>query len=167
LLGLRYPGGPEIGRLAEAGDSTRFKLPRPMLNRDNLDFSFSGLKTAVMYAIRSLGGVQAMRDVDRADMAASVEHAICEVLVKKSVRACRQYAAQGLVIAGGVAANRTLRLRLDDLAAEAGIRVYLPRPDHCTDNAAMIAYAGFQHLAHGIKAVEEWDARPRWQLSAG
>jgi len=161
LLGLPYPGGPAIARLAESGDATRFALPRPMLKRDNLDFSFSGLKTALMYAVRKLdaGDVQAY-----ADMAASVEAAICEVLVKKSLRACRQSESPHLLIAGGVAANRTLRRLLESQAESQGIRVHLPRPEHCTDNAAMIAYAAACRLQHGLTPPDDWDARPRWPL---
>ncbi|MDQ6998104.1 MAG: tRNA (adenosine(37)-N6)-threonylcarbamoyltransferase complex transferase subunit TsaD, partial [Mariprofundus sp.] len=105
LLGLPYPGGPEIAVLAQGGDAKRFKLPRPMLNRNNLNFSFSGLKTAVMYAVKGIGGSEEMTDTDKKDMAAGIESAICEVLVKKSVRACVQMDAPRLVIAGGVAAN--------------------------------------------------------------
>jgi len=164
LLGLPYPGGPEIARLAEGGDSKRFKLPRPMLNRDNLDFSFSGLKTAVMYAVKGLGGVTNMNAADKKDMAAGLESAICEVLVKKSIRACVRSDAPRLVVAGGVAANKSLRTLLYALAQKNEIEVFLPHPKHCTDNAAMIAYAAFQHLHHGLVDAEDWDAMPRWGL---
>jgi len=165
LLGLPYPGGPEIAVMAQGGDAKRFKLPRPMLNRDNLNFSFSGLKTAVMYAVKGIGGSDEMSETDKKDMAAGIEAAICEVLVKKSIRACLQYDAPRLVIAGGVAANQSLRVLLDKLAKEKGVDVFLPHPKHCTDNAAMIAYAGFQNLRSGVAAAEEWDARPRWKLA--
>jgi len=165
LLGLPYPGGPEIAVLAQGGDAKRFKLPRPMLNRDNLDFSFSGLKTAVMYAVKGIGGQEGMDETDRKDMAAGVESAICDVLVKKSIRACLQYDAPRLVIAGGVAANQSLRTLLDKLAKEKDVDVFLPHPKHCTDNAAMIAYAGFQNLRGGSPASDDWDATPRWRLS--
>jgi len=165
LLGLPYPGGPEIALLAVGGDAKRFKLPRPMLNRDNLNFSFSGLKTAVMYAVKGIGGTDSMDITDKKDMAAALESAICEVLVKKSIRACVQADAPRLVIAGGVAANKSLRTLLHTLAADAGIEVFLPHPKHCTDNAAMIAYAGFQHIRSGLAAPAEWDAMPRWKLS--
>jgi len=161
LLGLPYPGGPAIARLAEDGDGKRFALPRPMMNRDNLDFSFSGLKTAVMYAVRKIDD---MNDQTRADMAASVEAAICEVLVSKSIRACLQTGSHHLLIAGGVAANRTLRHLLEVQAGKKGIEVHLPRPEHCTDNAAMIAYAAALQLEQGLKPPMEWDARPRWPL---
>ncbi len=165
LLGLPYPGGPEIALLAQGGDAKRFKLPRPMLNRDNLHFSFSGLKTAVMYAVKGIGGKDEMSDTDKQDMAAALESAICDVLVKKSMRACLQHDAPRLVIAGGVAANRSLRALLDKLAKENGVEVFLPHPKHCTDNAAMIAYAGFQRLRTGLPVPDDWDAMPRWRLS--
>jgi len=161
LLDLPYPGGPAIARLAEGGDARRFALPRPMLNRDNLDFSFSGLKTAVMYAVRKIDN---MDEQARADMAASVEAAICEVLVYKSIRACRQTGSKHLLIAGGVAANRTLRNLLEAESGKRGIQVHLPRPEHCTDNAAMIAYAAARRLEQGLKSPDSWDARPRWPL---
>lgn len=165
LLGLPYPGGPEIAMMAEHGDAKRFKLPRPMLNRDNLNFSFSGLKTAVMYAVKGIGGQESMSDTDKHDMAAGIESAICEVLVKKSIRACLKMDAPRLVIAGGVAANRKLRSLLEKLAKEKSVEVFLPHPKHCTDNAAMIAYAGFQNLREAKPATNDWDARPRWSLS--
>lgn len=161
LLGLPYPGGPEIARLAMNGDPRRYRLPRPMLNRDNLDFSFSGLKTAVMYAVRDLDLAD---EQVRADMAACIEAAICEVLVKKSLRACKQAGSRHLLIAGGVAANRTLRHMLDTQAGPQGVSAHLPRPEHCTDNAAMIAYAAACRLQQGMRAPEDWDARPRWPL---
>ncbi len=164
LLGLAYPGGPEVARLAEGGNAKRFSLPRPMLNKSNLDFSFSGLKTAVMYAVKNAGGIESFDHQATKDMAAAVESAICEVLVKKSIRACAQEGAPRLVIAGGVAANQSLRSMLFELAEEEGVSVHLPDPKHCTDNAAMIAYAGFQHLCAGVAASDEWDAAPRWSL---
>lgn len=165
LLGLTYPGGPEIALLAEGGDTRRFKLPRPMLNRDNLNFSFSGLKTAVMYAVKNAGGLSSMNDADRRDMAACIEAATCEVLVKKSIRACVQKDAPRLVIAGGVAANQYLRCLLAELAEHNGIDIYMPHLKHCTDNAAMIAYAAFLKIKNGVLDNKDWDAMPRWQLS--
>ncbi|MDQ6971800.1 MAG: tRNA (adenosine(37)-N6)-threonylcarbamoyltransferase complex transferase subunit TsaD [Mariprofundaceae bacterium] len=161
LLGLPYPGGPEIARLAAGGNARRFPLPRPMLNRDNLDFSFSGLKTAVMYAMRKQ---DAGDEAVRRDMAASVEAAICEVLVKKSLRACKQEGCRHLLIAGGVAANQALRTMLEAQSRAQGVSIHLPRPEHCTDNAAMIAYAAARRLAQGFSIPEDWDARPRWPL---
>ncbi len=162
LLGLPYPGGPEISKLAEHGDRKRFKLPRPMLNRDNLNFSFSGLKTAVMYTVKGHG---VLSNQDRADMAASIEAAICEVLVKKSVRACNQEGVKSLVIAGGVAANRCLRSMLTEESESRGIEIYLPQAKYCTDNAAMVCYAGFLHQKASKAVLTEWDVQPRWSLS--
>jgi N6-L-threonylcarbamoyladenine synthase len=164
LLGLPYPGGPEISNLAEGGDAGRFKLPRPMLQKDNLHFSFSGLKTAVMYAVRNAGGIDAFDELARRDMAAGVEAAICEVLAKKSMRACAQYDTPRLLIAGGVAANRRLRKLLAEYSASQGFEVHLPHPRHCTDNAAMIAFAAFQRSRSGFSIPEQWDAEPRWKL---
>jgi len=164
LLGLPYPGGSAIADLAEGGDSNHFKLPRPMLNKDNLNFSFSGLKTAVLYAVRHEGE---MNEQTRADMAAGIETAICEVLVKKAACACMQTDIPRLVIAGGVAANARLRTMLEQQTKPPGIAVYMPKQDYCTDNAAMIAYAGFLRLASGWKIPREWDAQPRWKLQSG
>ncbi len=166
LLGLPYPGGPEIAAMAANGDASRFALPRPMLNRDNLDFSFSGLKTAVMYAVKKSGGADAMDADERRDMAACIEAAICEVLVKKSLRACARFDAPRLVIAGGVAANRCLRELLHELAARQRVELHMPHPRHCTDNAAMIAYAAFRRICSGAPVDARWDASPRWRLSA-
>ncbi|MDT8375228.1 MAG: tRNA (adenosine(37)-N6)-threonylcarbamoyltransferase complex transferase subunit TsaD [Mariprofundaceae bacterium] len=163
LLDLPYPGGPEISRLAEHGDAKRFKLPRPMLNRDNLNFSFSGLKTAAMYAVKNHG---VLSDQDRADMAASIETAICEVLVKKSFMACRQEGVKSLVIAGGVAANRRLRSMLAEASENPGIEVHLPQARYCTDNAAMICYAAFLNQMVAMPVPAEWDVQPRWKLSS-
>jgi len=162
LLDLPYPGGPAIARLAQDGNASRFKLPRPMLNKDNLHFSFSGLKTAVLYAVHRAGE---MDEQARADMAAGVESAICEVLVKKSVRACIQENISHLVVAGGVAANSRLRAMLEQPANLKDIRIHLPELHHCTDNAAMIAHAGWLRLSSGQPIPENWDARPRWTLS--
>ncbi len=161
LLQCGYPGGPEIARLAQAGDAQRFPLPRPMLNRDNLDFSFSGLKTAVMYALRKYERID---DALKQDMAAAIEASIGDVLVKKSIRACVREQVPRLVIAGGVAANRYLRQRLQCEAVAEGITLALPGLRYCTDNAAMIAYAASLHLQAGCHDVQDWDASPRSQL---
>lgn len=164
LLGLPYPGGPEIALLAKKGNAKRFSLPRPMLNKDNLNFSFSGLKTAVMYTVKNAGGIKAFDQQAINDMAAGIENSICEVLVKKSMRACLWEDAPRLVIAGGVAANLCLRDMLEEYAVENAVEVYLPHPKHCTDNAAMIAYAAFQRHCHGLALSSDWDADPRWLL---
>ncbi|RMH62153.1 MAG: tRNA (adenosine(37)-N6)-threonylcarbamoyltransferase complex transferase subunit TsaD [Zetaproteobacteria bacterium] len=162
LLDCGYPGGPEIARLAVNGNASRFSLPRPMLNRDNLDFSFSGLKTAVLYTLRR----QPTPDQQlRQDLAAAIEASIGDVLAQKSVRACRREGIARLVIAGGVAANRYLRRRLATLAEAQGITLYLPEPRHCTDNAAMIAFAASCRLKAGLPAPSEWDAMPRLPLA--
>jgi len=161
ILDLPYPGGPAIAEMARQGDASRVILPRPMLRKDNLDFSFSGLKTAVLYAVRDAGG---MDDQARADMAAGIEAAIAEVLAAKAVRACRREGVRHLVAAGGVAANARLRGRLRELARNQGISLCLPSPSYCTDNAAMIAHAAWLRLRDGCAALGEWDVDPRWPL---
>jgi len=161
VLGLPYPGGPEISRLAKQGDALRFKLPRPLLNKPNLNFSFSGLKTAVMYAAKDAAP---MDEQDVADMAAATELAIADVLVKKSMRACAQQDVKSLVIAGGVSANQTLRDMLESAAQKHGVQVYVPDMQYCTDNAAMIAYVGCLRLQKGEVVHGDWDANPRWKL---
>jgi len=161
VLGLPYPGGPEISRAAVGGNAKRFKLPRPMLQHAHLNFSFSGLKTAVMYAIRDVGEVT--EDVRR-DMASCVESAVGDVLVKKSLRACKQEGVPRLLMAGGVAANHYLRELLEKESKKQGVSVTLPNRDYCTDNAAMIAFAAFKRMQYGLPSVETWDAKPRWSL---
>ena len=161
LLGLSYPGGPEISKLAEHGDAKRFSLPRPLLNQDNLNFSFSGLKTAVMYAVKAHGDFD---EQATADMSASIELAICDVLVKKSIRACIQEGVENLVIAGGVAANTCLRNMLTSQTERKEVEVYLPQPKYCTDNAAMISYAGFNRALTIGPADDAWDVKARWDL---
>lgn len=166
LLGLPYPGGPQVSMLAEGGDACRFRLPRPLLNRESLDFSFSGLKTAVMYALRDAGGADGSVDQKlRSDMAAGLEAAICEVLAKKSIRACLEYGTPRLLIAGGVAANRCLRRLLLQESEANGIELSLPQPRHCTDNAAMIAYAAFRRQRCGLAVPDAWDAEARRRLA--
>ena len=172
LLGLGYPGGPAIARLAEQGHPGRFGLPRPKLHSGDLDFSFSGLKTAVATRIaRGLADEQA-----RADLACEVQTAIVEVLVAKSIAAVVACGQRTLVIAGGVSANRHLRAELDAHALRHGIRVHCPEPALCTDNGAMIAFAGAlrlqaeaqgsqQALAGTHQAVNGFDVRPRWPLT--
>ncbi|MDX8395784.1 MAG: tRNA (adenosine(37)-N6)-threonylcarbamoyltransferase complex transferase subunit TsaD [Mariprofundaceae bacterium] len=162
LIGLPYPGGPEISKLAQGGDAKRFKLPRPMLHKGNLNFSFSGLKTAVMYTIKNNDELD---DVAKCDLAAGIETAIAEVLVKKTLKACKQEDISSLIIAGGVAANQKLRNLLEEESSKQNVNVYLPAPQYCTDNAAMIAYAAFQNICAGHQSPETWDAHPRWKLS--
>jgi N6-L-threonylcarbamoyladenine synthase len=159
LLGLGYPGGPALARLAEEGDETAFDLPRPMLNRPGLDFSFSGLKTAVMLEVRK-SEARGTIDQCRADIAASFQRAAVDTLVKRSLQAAEQRGLQRMVVAGGVGANRLLR---QDMAAQFPGTVYYPRLAYCTDNGAMIALAGALRLADA-KEAEEIRAQARWSL---
>ena len=161
VLGLPYPGGPEIAKLAKQGDASVFKLPRPMLNKPNFNFSFSGLKTAVMYAAK---GCEDFNAQAKADLAAATELAIADVLVKKAMRACKAENISSLVIAGGVAANQTLRTMLEGVSKAQSVQVFMPNLVYCTDNAAMIAYAGFLRFAQADKVYDDWDANPRWKL---
>lgn len=164
LLGLGYPGGAALSKLAATGDMTRFILPRPMLNSGDFDFSFSGLKTAVLTLVRKQGLDQA------ADIAAAFQAAAVDVLVRKSLAACRQSGAIRLVVAGGVGANSHLRERLTGEAGKDGITVFYPRLEFCTDNGAMIAFAGAQRLAVQADSPREnrdlgFAVKPRWDLA--
>ena len=158
LLGLGYPGGPALSKLAATGDATRYTLPRPMLHSGDFDFSFSGLKTAVLTLVRKEGLAHA------ADIAAAFQEAAVDVLVSKSLAACRQRGAQRLVVAGGVGANQRLRQRLTAEANAGGIQVFYPRLEFCTDNGAMIAYAGAQRIAHAAVDLG-FTVKPRWDLA--
>jgi N6-L-threonylcarbamoyladenine synthase len=160
LLGLGYPGGPALAALAEGGREGVFEFPRPMLDRPGLDFSFSGLKTAVVVAVRG----RALDDAARADVARAFEHAMVDTLVAKSMRALRTTGLGTLVVAGGVGANARLRAVLAAAAEAAGVRVVVPRPEFCTDNAAMIALAGHHRLAAGEREGLAVRARARWPL---
>jgi len=166
LLGLGYPGGPALARLAQSGDPKAFALPRPLLHSGDLDFSFAGLKTAVLTQVKKLGDDLATR---QADLAASTEAAIVEVLLKKSLRALDQTGLQRLVVAGGVGANRSLRAQLDAACAKRGVRVHYPELQLCTDNGAMIAMAAAMRLQrHGPAEAErryQFDVKPRWPLA--
>jgi len=161
LLGLGYPGGPALSRLADQGDGTRFTLPRPMLHSGDLDFSFAGLKTAVLTLTRKLGEID---DTTRADICAAFQAAMVDVLTAKCWGALKETGMKQLVVAGGVGANRQLRVALDAMAARRRFKVYYPPLDLCTDNGAMIAYAGAQRLKHGHGAGS-FAVRPRWDLS--
>jgi N6-L-threonylcarbamoyladenine synthase len=165
LLGLPYPGGPELARLAEKGAAARFAFPRPMLDRAGLEFSFSGLKTAVSLAVRQQSSGGTLDERTRADIAAGVQAAIVETLVAKTLRALEQTGYEALVVAGGVGANRALRERLDAAAARSGARVFYPRIEFCTDNAAMIAVAGMARLRAGQHEGPAIRARAHWALT--
>ncbi len=166
LLGLGYPGGSALSRLAEQGDPKAFKLPRPLLHSGNLDFSFAGLKTAVMMQAKKLGDDLPSR---KADLAASTEAAIVEVLLKKSLTALKQTGLKRLVVAGGVGANRQLRVQLDAACKAQGLRVHYPELEFCSDNGAMIAMAGAMRLQSGIQSANtaySFDVKPRWALDS-
>ena len=161
MLGLGYPGGPEIARLADAGVSERFIFPRPMVDRPGLDFSFSGLKT---HTLTTLAGTRANFQ-DKADIARAFQEAVADTLVIKSRRALAETGLERLVVAGGVSANRVMREKLRRMGRERGYRVYFPRLEFCGDNAAMIAYAGCCRLLAGHSEPREIGARSRWPLS--
>jgi N6-L-threonylcarbamoyladenine synthase len=147
LLGLGYPGGPIVDKLAAQGDPKAVPLPLPMRNKQSLEFSFSGLKTAVAQHVAKHG--QPSSDTQRADLCASFQHAVVSSLVHKSVTACQRRNVPRLVLGGGVAANRGLRARAQEACDRAGIALFVPPLASCTDNAAMIAYAGAQRLVRG------------------
>ena len=159
LLGLGYPGGPALAAVAETGDDQAYAFPRPMLNKPGLDFSFSGLKTAVMLEVKK---VEAAGDIEsrRADLAASFQRAAVDTLVGKAIRAAQEQKLERIVVAGGVGANQLLRT---ELAARFDGKVYYPRLEFCTDNGAMIAVAGAQRLAEAGDAGEI-RAHARWSL---
>jgi N6-L-threonylcarbamoyladenine synthase len=164
ILGLPYPGGPHVARLAERGRPGRFEFPRPMVNRPGLDFSFSGLKTHTLTTARSCLVDGELCEQDKCDIALAFEEAVVATLLIKCRRALEQEGLQTLVMAGGVSANRNLRARLDDSLGRRGVQVFYPAPQFCTDNGAMIAYAGAQRLAAGQRDPLEATVRPRWPL---
>lgn len=161
LLGLPYPGGPELARMADAATGGAFIFPRPMLDRPGLEFSFSGLKTAVLHAVRA----HEMTSALKSDVAHAVQEAIVETLVVKALRALEQTGLDALVVSGGVSANRTLRSRLSATVGQRGGRVYYPRLEFCTDNAAMIAVAGLARLSAGQHDTLAISARAQWPLN--
>jgi len=161
LLGLPYPGGPQLAQLAGAGRPGAYTFPRPMIDRPGFEFSFSGLKTAVMLAARA----GPLDDQARADIAHAVQDAIVATLCAKALRALQFTGQRVLVVAGGVGANQELRSRLSRVAAERGVRVYYPRLAFCTDNAAMIAVAGLYRLRAGERTGLAVSVRPRWPLA--
>ena len=162
LMGLPYPGGPALAALAGQGVPGRFRFSRPMTDRPGLDFSFSGLKTQVLLAWQNSDRT----DQTRADIARGFEDALVDTLRIKCLRALDATDARSLVIAGGVGANRRLREQLHLAAAERGFRVYFPRPEFCTDNGAMIAWAGAERLALGLIDTMDTPPRARWRLDA-
>ena len=187
LLGLGYPGGPAVAKLAEGGVPGRFRLPRPLLRKQGLDLSFAGLKTAVLTQVQKLGGTQALLKTDaqtcqiRADLAAEVQAAIVELLCEKSMAALDQTGYSQLVVSGGVSANKEMRKRLFQAAEERTARVFFPPPALCTDNGVMIAWAAGLRLLSGLKRSETdrqartpghdaagrvlgMQVRPRWPL---
>jgi N6-L-threonylcarbamoyladenine synthase len=166
LLGLGYPGGPALARLAEFGDASAFELPRPLLHSGNLDFSFAGLKTAVRTQVMKLGNIC---EQDKANLAAATQQAIVEVLVRKSLQALRVTGCTRIVVAGGVGANSSLREQLDAECAQRQIRVHYPELALCTDNGAMIALAAAMRLQRGSAAASSdyaFNVLPRWLLTA-
>ena len=167
LMGLGYPGGPALSRLAEQGDAKAFKLPRPLLHSRDLDFSFAGLKTAVLTQARKFEGSPC--ELQRADLAASTQAAIVEVLVKKTLAALDQSGMRRVVVAGGVGANRLLRAQLDAACVARGVRVHYPELALCTDNGAMIAMAAAMRLQAGQQQANRdyaFDVKPRWPLDS-
>jgi N6-L-threonylcarbamoyladenine synthase len=172
ILGLPYPGGPALAKLAEQGDPARYRFPRPMTDRPGLDFSFSGLKTFALNTLHQLeasgGDCDCEQASDRnqghADIARAFEDAVVDTLVIKCRRALQQTGLQRLVLAGGVSANRSLRARMSEAIAAIGGQAFYPRPALCTDNGAMIAYAGWYRLKAGQREPLAFRPRPRWSL---
>jgi N6-L-threonylcarbamoyladenine synthase len=164
MLGQPYPGGPHVARLAEGGRRDRFKFPRPMVNRPGLDFSFSGLKTFTLNTLEENGGRTGADEQTRADIAWAFQDAVIDTLVIKCRRALKQEQLSTLVMAGGVSANVQLRERLRTALEKVRARVFYPAPRYCTDNGAMIAYAGCQRLLQGDRDSAETRVRPRWPM---
>ncbi|AXQ96950.1 tRNA (adenosine(37)-N6)-threonylcarbamoyltransferase complex transferase subunit TsaD [Pseudoalteromonas piscicida] len=162
LLGLDYPGGPMLAKMATKGKAGRFTFPKPMTDRPGLDFSFSGLKTAAANTIRNEGG----DEQTKADIAHAFQTAVVETLAIKCKRALKETSIKSLVIAGGVSANTELRQKLERMMLGMKGRVYYPRTEFCTDNGAMIAYAGMQRLKVGQHAPLDMKTKPRWPLDS-
>ena len=165
LLGLGYPGGPALAKLAATGRADAFALPRPLLHQPNLDFSFAGLKTAVLTQCQKLGDDL---PAHQADLAASTQAAIVEVLVKKALKALKETGLKLLVVAGGVGANQSLRSQLQQACQKLGAQVHYPQPELCTDNGAMIAMAAAMRLGAGVQTADKnyaFDVLPRWPLA--
>ncbi|WP_204996670.1 tRNA (adenosine(37)-N6)-threonylcarbamoyltransferase complex transferase subunit TsaD [Spongiibacter marinus] len=165
MLGLPYPGGPQLAKAAAQGDVSRFTFPRPMVNRPGLDFSFSGLKTYTLNTVAECCADGQLSDGDRNDIAAAFQEAVVDTLTIKCLRALKQEGLKRLVIAGGVSANTALRERLEGRLATIGAAVYYPRPAYCTDNGAMIAYAGCCRLLAGQSETLAVQVKPRWPMN--
>jgi N6-L-threonylcarbamoyladenine synthase len=166
LLGLPYPGGPALARLAESGRDGAAKLPRPMIDSQDLDMSFSGLKTAVLTLVRREAGPGDLPEQRRADIAREFQHAVVDVLAAKALGALAATGLPRLVVAGGVGANRELRARLAEGAARRGASVFFPDLEFCTDNGAMIALAGALRLDAAPRGEPAFSVRPRWDLAS-
>ena len=166
MMGLDYPGGPLIAKLAEKGDSSAYSFPRPMTDRPGLDFSFSGLKTFTLNTVEAARKANdgELSEQDAANIAAAFEDAVVETLAIKCRRALQHTGMKHLVIAGGVSANKKLRIRLDEIAKKERSTLFYARPAFCTDNGAMIAYAGCQRLMAGERASLTITAQPRWPM---
>jgi N6-L-threonylcarbamoyladenine synthase len=162
MLGLGYPGGPAVESLARTGRSGRFRFPRPMTNRPGLDFSFSGLKTFTLNTVNEFGDVDSVR----ADIACAFVEAVVETFVIKCRRALNQTGLKSLVVSGGVSANLALREGLSTMARPLDVAVHYPRLEFCTDNGAMIAYAGYRRLREGVNESLGFEVRPRWALDS-
>jgi len=162
MLGLAYPGGPAVAKLAEKGEAGKYKFPRPMTDRPGLDFSFSGLKTFTLNTMNKSD----KSEQSKADIACAFETAVVETLAIKCRRALQQTNSSRLVIAGGVSANTRLRQRLEQMVKKENAAVYYPRLEFCTDNGAMIAFAGCQRLLAGQHENLEFNAKPRWDLES-
>ena len=162
LLGLAYPGGPLLAKLAQSGTPHRFTFPRPLTTKPGLNFSFSGLKTSAMNTLKRTEGTPQ----DKADIAWAFQDAVVDTLVIKCKRALQETKQQRLVIAGGVGANQQLREKLLTLTHSLGCSLFYPRLEFCTDNGAMIAYAGYQRLKEGAHDSLSIKARPRWSMEA-
>ncbi|WP_336367343.1 tRNA (adenosine(37)-N6)-threonylcarbamoyltransferase complex transferase subunit TsaD [Marinobacter sp. C2H3] len=164
MLGLDYPGGPQVAKLAEQGTPGRFRFPRPMTDRPGLDFSFSGLKTYTLNTVNDAREAGELDDQTRADIANAFEAAVVDTLVIKCRRALEETGVRRLVMAGGVSANRRLRAALETMVAKHRAEVFYARPEFCTDNGAMIAYAGAQRLMAGQRDGDRILAVPRWPM---
>jgi N6-L-threonylcarbamoyladenine synthase len=165
LLDLPYPGGPQVAKLAEQGDPQRFTFPRPMVKHPGLDFSFSGLKTHTLTTVRKCAQETGLTEQDKADIACAFERAVVDTLVIKCRRALKQEGLRTLVMAGGVSANKRLRVHLAEKLGGEGVSVHYPELRLCTDNGAMIAYAGALRMAAGERDSADAEVRPRWPMT--